>query len=214
MPGGDFIRSPEIVPTGRNIHAFDPFRMPTAFATREGAVQAQKLLEAHETLPRSVAVLWGQTTSNPMVAYLAQALALLGATPRFDAYGRLSGADLIPLSELSARGSLVLTPVSSAICCSATKLLAEAALKAALADEPPAQNFIRAHALASAEELGVDIETAALRVFSNAEGAYGANVNVLVDSSAFGDEDELADAYQNGRALPMALTENLGSPSF
>jgi magnesium chelatase subunit H len=39
-------------------------------------------------------------------------------------------------------------------------------------------------------------KTAALRVFSNAEGAYGSNVNVLVDSSAFGDEDELADAYQ------------------
>ncbi len=30
VPGGDLIRSPEILPTGRNIHAFDPFRMPTA----------------------------------------------------------------------------------------------------------------------------------------------------------------------------------------
>jgi magnesium chelatase subunit H len=43
---------------------------------------------------------------------------------------------------------------------------------------------------------GCDLETAALRVFSNAEGAYGSNVNQLVDSSAFDDEDELADAYQ------------------
>jgi len=40
------------------------------------------------------------------------------------------------------------------------------------------------------------MEMAALRVFSNAEGAYGSNVNGLVDSSAFGDEDELADAYE------------------
>ena len=30
--GGDIIRSPEILPTGRNMHAFDPFRMPTIFA--------------------------------------------------------------------------------------------------------------------------------------------------------------------------------------
>jgi magnesium chelatase subunit H len=40
------------------------------------------------------------------------------------------------------------------------------------------------------------MQTAALRVFSNAEGAYGSNVNQLVDSSAFGDEGDLADAYQ------------------
>ena len=58
------------------------------------------------------------------------------------------------------------------------------------------QNFIRAHALAYAAEMGVDMETASLRVFSNAEGAYGSNVNQLVDSSAFGVEDELADAYE------------------
>jgi len=40
------------------------------------------------------------------------------------------------------------------------------------------------------------MKTAALRVFSNAEGAYGSNVNQLVDSSAFDDGDDLADAYQ------------------
>jgi magnesium chelatase subunit H len=126
-------------------------------------------------------------------------LALIGATPRFDAYGRLSGADLIPLAELGRpRIDVVMTlsGIFRDLLPLQTKLLAEAALKAALADEPEAQNFIRAHALAAARDLGVDLETAALRVFSNAEGAYGANVNQLVDSSAFGDEDELADAYQ------------------
>ena len=41
-----------------------------------------------------------------------------------------------------------------------------------------------------------DLETAALRIFSNAEGAYGSNVNQLVDSSSFDEEDELADAYE------------------
>jgi magnesium chelatase subunit H len=78
-----------------------------------------------------------------------------------------------------------------------TRMLAEAAWKAATAEhEPLEQNFIRAHALAYAAEMGVSMEVAALRVFSNAEGAYGANVNVLVGSSAFGEEDELADAYE------------------
>jgi magnesium chelatase subunit H len=44
--------------------------------------------------------------------------------------------------------------------------------------------------------MGCDMETAALRVFSNAEGAYGSNVNQLVDSGAWDDEGELADAYE------------------
>ncbi len=209
VPGGDLIRSPEILPTGRNIHAFDPFRMPTAFALREGAVQASKLLQAHATLPRSVAmVLWGSDNIKSDGGPIAQALALIGATPRFDAYGRLSGADLIPLSELGRpRIDVVMTlsGIFRDLLPLQTRLLAEAAYKAAMADEPEAQNFIRAHALQTARDLGVDLETAALRVFSNAEGAYGSNVNALVDSSAFGDEDELADAYQTRKGFAYGV---------
>ena len=54
------------------------------------------------------------------------------------------------------------------------KLLAEAALLAASADEPVEQNFIRAHALAHVAQHGGSIEQAALRVFCNADGTYGA----------------------------------------
>ena len=34
-------------------------------------------------------------------------------------------------------------------------------------------------------------ETAALRVFSNADGAYGANVNMMIENGRWDDEDEL-----------------------
>jgi magnesium chelatase subunit H len=98
--GGDLIRSPDILPTGRNIHAFDPFRMPTEYACREGAKQAQLLLETHPTLPRSVAlVLWGSDNIKSDGAPLAQALALMGAS-RASTASAGSGADLIPLEEL------------------------------------------------------------------------------------------------------------------
>jgi magnesium chelatase subunit H len=200
VPGGDLIRAPEILPTGRNIHAFDPFRMPTAFAMQDGALQAQRLLDAADRLPRTVAlVLWGSDNIKSDGGPIAQALALIGAKPRFDHYGRLSGADLIPLAELGRpRIDVVMTlsGIFRDLLPLQTRMLAEAAWKAATADEPLAQNFIRAHSLAYAEEMGVDMETAALRVFSNAEGAYGSNVNTLVGSSAFGQEDELADAYE------------------
>jgi len=200
VPGGDLIRSPEILPTGRNIHAFDPFRMPTAFAMAEGAKQAALLLETHDAMPRSVAlVLWGSDNIKSDGCPIAQALALLGAVPRFDSFGRLSGADLVPLEALGRpRIDVVMTlsGIFRDLLPLQTKMLAEAAWKAATADEPLDQNFVRAHALAYAEAMDCDLETASLRVFSNAEGAYGSNVNALVDSSAFGDEDELADAYE------------------
>jgi magnesium chelatase subunit H len=209
VPGGDLIRSPEILPTGRNIHAFDPFRMPTAFAMEEGVKQAELLLRTHNALPRSVAlVLWGSDNIKSDGTPIAQALALMGAVPRFDSYGRLSGADLIPLALLGRpRIDVVMTlsGIFRDLLPLQTRMLAEAALKCATADEPAEMNFLRAHALAHATELGCDIETAALRVFSNAEGAYGSNVNALVDSSAFGDEDELADAYQARKSFAYGV---------
>ena len=205
VPGGDLIRSTGILPTGRNIHAFDPFRMPTAFAIKDGACQARRLLDTHPTLPRTVAlVLWGSDNIKSDGAPLSQALALMGARPRFDHYGRLCGADLIPLAELGRPRIAVVMTLSGIfrdLLPLQTRMLAEAAWKAATAEEPLSQNFIRAHALAYADEMGVDMETAALRVFSNAEGAYGSNVNILVGSSAFGDEDELADAYENRKSF-------------
>ena len=200
VPGGDLIRSPQVLPAGRNIHAFDPFRMPTAFAMADGARQAALLLETHATVPRTVAlVLWGSDNIKSDGVPISQALALMGAVPRFDGYGRLSGADLIPLEVLGRpRIDVVMTlsGIFRDLLPIQTKMLAEAAWKAATADEPLELNFVRAHALAHAEAMGCDLETASLRVFSNAEGAYGSNVNGLVDSSAFGDEDDLADAYE------------------
>lgn len=200
VPGGDLIRSADILPTGRNIHAFDPFRMPTEFACRDGARQAARLIETHKSLPRSVAlVLWGSDNIKSDGAPIAQALALMGARPRFDAFGRLSGADLIPLGELGRPRIDVMMTLSGIfrdLLPLQTRMLAEAALVAAGADEPDEMNFIRAHARAEMARTGCDLETAALRVFSNAEGTYGSNVNHLVDASAFENEDELADAYQ------------------
>jgi magnesium chelatase subunit H len=201
VPGGDLIRSPEVLPTGRNIHAFDPFRMPTAFALQDGAKQAQLLLDTHDKLPRTVAlVLWGSDNIKSDGVPIAQAMALMGARPRFDSYGRLCGADLIPLHELGRpRIDVVMTlsGIFRDLLPLQTRMLAEAAWKCAMAEGEPAElNFVRAHALAYAQSMGCDMETASLRVFSNAEGAYGSNVNALVDSSAFGDEDELADAYE------------------
>lgn len=209
VPGGDVIRSPDILPTGRNIHAFDPFRMPTAFAMSDGVKQADLLIETHESLPRTVAlVLWGSDNIKSDGVPIAQALSLMGAKPRFDDYGRLCGADLIPLAELGRPRVDVIMTLSGIfrdLLPLQTRMLAEAAYKAANADEPLDQNFVRAHALTYANEMGCDMEAASLRVFSNAEGAYGSNVNSLVDSSLFDNEDELADAYEARKSFAYGM---------
>ena len=70
-----------------------------------------------------------------------------------------------------------------------------------MADEPADLNHVRAHTLAHAEANDVDFETAALRVFSNADGAYGSNVNQLVDSGAWDDADELADTFEKRKCF-------------
>jgi magnesium chelatase subunit H len=202
-PGGDLLRTPAILPTGRNVHGFDPFRIPSAFAMRDGIQQTERLLARHardgHALPESIAlVLWGTDNLKTEGAPIAQALALLGARPRFDSYGRLAGAMLLPLTELGRPRIDVVTTLSGIfrdLLPLQTRLLAEASFLAASADEPLDQNFVRKHALAYQQQHGCDLETAALRVFSNADGTYGANVNHLIDSSRWDNEDELAECY-------------------
>jgi magnesium chelatase subunit H len=213
VTGGDLLRTPEILPTGRNIHGFDPFRLPSAYAVRDGAAQAQRLIERSLAdsghLPETVAmVLWGTDNLKSEGAQIAQALALMGARPRFDSYNRLAGAELISLAELGRPRIDVVVTLSGVfrdLLPLQTRMLAEAALLAAQADEPEAQNFIRRHSLAHQAEHQCDIETAALRVFSNAEGAYGANVNLMIDNGGWSDPDELADSFERQKGYAYGV---------
>ena len=208
-PGGDLLRTTDILPTGRNLHGFDPFRLPSAFAMRDGRRQANALLEkhrqAHAALPETVAlVLWGSDNMKNEGGPIAQALALMGAEPRIDGYGRVTGARLIPLADLGRPRIDVIMTLSGIfrdLLPLQTRLLAEAAFLASEADEAPEQNFVRKHTLAQLEAGDCDFETAALRVFSNAEGAYGSNVNLLIDSSRWEDEGELADTYTSRKCF-------------
>ena len=85
------------------------------------------------------------------------------------------------------------------------KLLAEACFLAASADEPPEQNFVRKHALAFQAANNCDLETASLRVFGNADGAYGSNVNHLVENGRWEDEDELAETYTRRKSFAYGI---------
>ena len=224
-PGGDVLRTPAVLPTGRNLHGFDPFRIPSAYAVQDGARQAARLLQRHiaegNPFPESIAVvLWGTDNLKTEGGPIAQALALIGAEPRFDSYGRLAGATLIPLETLGRPRVDVLITLSGIfrdLLPLQIKLLAEAAYLAAAAQEPIELNFVRKHALDHQRAHGCDLETAALRVFGNAEGVYGSNVNHMIENGRWDDEDELAETYsrrksfaygRTGRAAPQVALLN------
>jgi len=208
-PGGDLLRTPDILPTGRNLHGFDPFRMPSAYAVKDGARQAERLIERHmadgNLFPESIAmVLWGTDNLKSEGGPIAQVLALMGTRPRFDGYGRLAGAELVSLAELGRPRVDVVISLSGIfrdLLPLQIRLLAEAAFLAASADEPLEQNAVRRHALAYMTQHGCDLETAALRVFGNAEGAYGANVSSLIDNSRWDSPDELAETYSRRKGF-------------
>ncbi len=212
-PGGDLLRMPAVLPTGRNVYGFDPYRVPSAMAMLEGRARAEGLLQRHVAdhgaLPETVAVvLWGTDNMKSEGAPLAQVMALMGVAPRFDSVGRLAGARLVPLAQLGRpRVDVVITlsGIFRDLLPLQVKLLAEAAQLCAEADEDPSQNFIRKHALATMQETGCDLATAALRVFSNADGAYGSNVNLLVETGQWENEDQLADQFVQRKSFAYGV---------
>ena len=212
VAGGDVIRSPHVAPSGRNVHGFDPFRLPSEHAVRDGHAQAERLLARHLAdhgkLPRSVAmVLWGTDNLKSEGQPIGQALALMGAVPRFDAFGRLAGADLIPIEKLGRPRIdcvVTLSGIFRDLLPLQTRMLAEAAKKASEADEPTDMNFVRANSLERIAA-GESAETASLRVFSNAAGTYGANVNHLIDAGCWHEGDELADTYASRKCFAYGM---------
>ena len=193
-PGGDLLRMPEVLPTGRNLHGFDPFRIPSAFALQDGARQAARLLERYlsddNPFPETVAmVLWGTDNLKTEGAPIAQALALIGAAPRFDSYGRLAGATLIPLDQLARPRVDVVISLSGIfrdLLPLQIKLLAEAAFLAASADEPVERNFVRKHALAYGGEWRRHRSRFSAGVRQR-RGGLRPNVNNLIDERRLGE---------------------------
>ncbi|OYT71909.1 MAG: magnesium chelatase subunit H [Chloracidobacterium sp. CP2_5A] len=203
VAGGDVVRDPSILPTGRNLHAIDPYRMPTYAATREGQALVGQLLDRYArehagALPRSVAlVLWGTDNLKSGGVGVAQALWLLGARATADEMGRIANVELVPLAELGRpRIDVVLTlsGIFRDVLPQQMRLLDRAVRLVAQADEPPERNFVRAHVQEMLRQ-GVAFEDAVRRIFSNAAGSYGANVNHLVDSATWEDDGEIAQTF-------------------
>ncbi|MBM3162984.1 MAG: magnesium chelatase subunit H [Chlorobi bacterium] len=213
-PGNDLVRNPDIVPTGRNIHSLDPYSIPSSHARQAGKYSAEEMLNQyrneHGNLPESVAlILWGTDNLKSDGEGIAQALALLGAEPKNDELGKTCDVALLPLPELDRpRIDVVITlsGIFRDLLAPQVKLLDKAVRMAAAADEPEEMNFLRKHVLQEMSEKNCSFSEASNRVFSNAPGNYGANVNHLVESSTWEEEKQLADAFVSRKSFAVTET--------
>ncbi|WP_413166417.1 magnesium chelatase subunit H [Capilliphycus salinus ALCB114379] len=203
-PGGDPIRNPNVLPTGKNMHALDPQSIPTAAAVKSAAIVVERLIARQKienggNYPETIAVvLWGTDNIKTYGESLAQVMWMVGVKPVPDALGRVNKLELIPLEELGRPRIDVVINCSGVfrdLFINQMNLLDKAVKMAAEADEPLEMNFVRKHALKQAEELGINLRQAATRVFSNASGSYSSNINLAVENSTWESEEELQEMY-------------------
>ena len=211
-PGGDPIRNPDVLPTGKNMHALDPQSIPTAAAVDCALVVVDRLLERlaadsedGETYPESIAfTLWGTDNIKTYGESLAQVLMLLGIRPVADAIGRVNKLEVIPLEELGRPRIDVVVSCSGVfrdLFINQMALMDRAVKMAAELDEDPTKNFIRKHALEQAEEQGVSVREAATRVFSNSAGSYSANVGLAIENGGWEGEQQLQEQFVNRKGF-------------
>ncbi|MEA5577473.1 magnesium chelatase subunit H [Anabaena sp. UHCC 0451] len=203
-PGGDPIRNPDVLPTGKNIHALDPQSIPTSAAVQSAKIVVDRLLERNKSenegnWPETIAcVLWGTDNIKTYGESLAQIMWMIGVRPVPDALGRVNKLELIPLEELGRPRIDVVINCSGVfrdLFINQMNLLDQGVKMAAEADEPLEMNFVRKHALKQSEDMGINLRQAATRVFSNASGSYSSNINLAVENSTWDSEAELQEMY-------------------
>lgn len=225
-PGGDLLRDGSgVLPTGRNIHALDPYRMPSPGAYERGRAIAQQILaqhlKEHGQYPETVAVmLWGLDAIKTRGESLGILLELVGAEPVKEGTGRIVRYELKSLAEVGHPRIDVLGNLSGIFRDSFVniiELLDDLFQRAADAEEPEDQNFIRKHTALLRRQ---GIENSSARLFSNPAGDFGSMVNERVVDGSWESGDELGDTWRErnvfsygrqdkGQARPEVLTQLL-----
>ena len=222
--GGDPIRNPDSLPTGRNLTGLDPSRLPTkqAYAVARQLfdrwLQDWRASHGGQAPARLALTLWAGETLRHQGVMEAQALVALGVEPVWDDTGRPSGLRVIPAAELKRPRVDVLLSVTGSYRDQFPALmsLVDRAVAAAATAEP--DNAIARHDAQIGAELarqGVPrAQAEALaraRVFGNAVGDYGTGLSDAVQADALQSQDarlgelflqRMSQPYVDGQPLP------------
>jgi cobaltochelatase CobN len=201
----------DVLPTGRNFYSVDTRAVPSPASWQLGWKSAQLLIERytqeHGQYPETLAIsAWGTSAMRTSGDDIAQALALLGARPTWDAASRrVTGFEILPLSLLDRPRVDVTLRVSGFFRDAFPGLIdlfdaatrAVAALEENTADNPLAARVRRESGRLRAAGLSEKdaVRRAASRVFGSKPGAYGAGLQALIDERGWRDANDLARAY-------------------
>jgi magnesium chelatase subunit H len=220
-PGGDIVRDGRgVLPTGRNIHALDPYRIPSDLALSRGRQAAQMIIDGHKNqtgkYPETVSVnLWGLDTIKTKGESIGIVLGLVGAEPVREATGRIVAFQLLSLQELGRPRIDVLGSVSGIFrdaLANVCDLLDDLFYQAATAEnEPVSMNYIKLHAQSMTNQ-GIDRSYS--RLFSNPPGDFGSMVNEQIGSGEWEDSKELGNtwisrnSYSYGKATEKGVARD------
>ncbi|HEY1783346.1 MAG TPA: cobaltochelatase subunit CobN [Roseiarcus sp.] len=181
----------DVLPTGRNIYAIDPRSAPTRNAWEIGRRTAEEIVKRyaqdHGEWPKRIVLdLWGSATMRTGGDDLAQAFALMGCRPIWDAAStRVGGFEVLPLAMLGRSRVDVTLRISGLF-----------------RDVFPAQIALFAAAVcavAGLEESADDNPLAGLegpaRIFGAAPGSYGVGLGARIAQGDWAERSELAEAY-------------------
>jgi cobaltochelatase CobN len=185
----------DVLPTGRNLFGIDPRAVPTGTAWEIGRRTAEEMLTRHvqdhgEYPKRVVLDIWGSASMRTGGDDLAQAFALMGVRPRWDAgSNRVSGFDIMPLAAVGRPRIDVTLRISGLfrdVFPSQITLFDSAVRAVAEQDEAPEDNPLAAN---------VKVGDKGQRIFGAAPGQYGVGVSRLLNSGDWQDRKALGDAY-------------------
>ncbi|MFQ5763773.1 MAG: cobaltochelatase subunit CobN [Rhodospirillales bacterium] len=201
----------DVLPTGRNFYSVDTRTVPTPAAWTLGWKSASLLIERyaqdHGAWPRTMALsAWGTSNMRTGGDDIAQALALMGVKPVWDAASRrVTGFEILPASVLGRPRVDVTLRVSGFFRDAFPGLidLFDSASRAVQAlDESEDDNPLAARARYEKQRLMADgldeaeaRRRAGFRVFGSKPGAYGAGLQALIDERGWKTDDDLARAY-------------------
>lgn len=201
--GGDPIRNPDSLPTGRNLTGLDPERLPTRQAYEVAQTLFDQWLKEWQASnkgrfpQRLVLSLWAGETLRHQGIMEAQALVALGVKPVWDASGRPREVSVVPQQALGRPRVDVVLSVTGSYRDQFPALMAllDKAVDAVTEAEP--DGLVARHSKTMAAEWkarGIGAEQASLlgraRVFGNATGDYGTGISAAVQDDGLRKQDD------------------------
>lgn len=186
----------DVLPTGRNLYTIDPRSVPTRTAWDIGRRTAEEVVarhaQDHGDWPRSVVIdLWGSATMRTGGDDVAQAMALLGVRPVWEASSsRVTGFEILPPASFGRPRIDVTLRISGLfrdVFPAQIALFDEAVQAISHLDETDDENPLAAKRRVSHSD--------PLRVFGSAPGTYGMGLGEHIIGGQWQSQAELGEAY-------------------